>query len=253
MKPNGYNILSHTDTRALFLGVEGQLIQTEQLHYEKWREHALKHVFNNEEDFQHFWRTACIDRGDKVVYERLNEKAPNGFPAWEECERENNAYYEKNLFRAVLPKGLFDALDALHKKGVCIIVITHAPEDLARIQFDFIKSKADKAPEDVFLADHILHKRKDGNAYGDAFALLNEEGLKLRPDQVLVLDSNKYLDIASEKYKMRAATLKVDLAEHLKPLEQPESKYPSISWNDIRRAVALKPPIARRPEKGRHP
>ncbi len=233
---------------VVILGIEGELIETEELHYQKWFKIAKKAgVVAEEEAFRVLWEEKLSGSGDKKVYEELQKRVPPGekIPSWEECQKINNEYYKENLSSAEFPKDVAESVIKLRMKGVRVMIVTHAPEELVRMQLEHIEKKTGLTFD--FEKDVVIGERKDGEGYVVAFDRVNEERARaglaaLEHRNVLVLDnSEKYLARAT-RLSMRAARVLSSLPGHLKPNVADQS-IPTLGWPGLYRAIAdgLKP------------
>lgn len=222
--------------KAIMIGVEGELIESEQLHYDKWKAFAEQEgVFANDQEFQNFWEKQCMNVGDKVVYERMKARAPSPdeFPEWTVCEDRINNYYIQHLDSAEIPEGMAHAIEMIKHAGIPIMIVTHAPKKLLDAQLHYIQEKTGI----TFSDDEILlGQRKDEVGYSVALIKINA----LRPNKlsiefrdVLVLDnSKKYLDKAVEKGMLAANLTLKKLQDHLKPKDA-EFGHPSVEWTNL--------------------
>lgn len=234
---------SPLDIRVIIVGIEGQLVNTEQLHYEKWERIALRAGYT-EEGFRKLWKSQLIGIGDEAVYKKLQANAPTSkkLPKWEVVREQINKYYLKHFYAAQFLEGEADAIDMLTRFGVRFIVVTHATGELADMQLDRIKSEIgtalwNKDPVSGKRKDVVLGKRKDGNAYDDIFNEINKERLAnnlppLKRENFLVLENKKEYRDKARSFGMHALGLRLDLADHLKP-ETPDDEDLSIKWEDI--------------------
>ena len=230
---------------AIIMGVEGEGINTEDLHYQKWRIQAVEKmkVIGSDEEFKTFWRSECIGPGDLAIYEKLKDRASDkeNFPDWKKTvEPEVNAYYESHLDTAEIPEGFAQAYRGLMRlketknKDVSFMVVTHAEKPLVTIQFGLIRAATATEGKDGIALDPekdvIYHEKKNENAYVVALERINksraEQGLsELKPKNVLILDSKKYRKRA-EDLGFKAMTIALDLPEHLLPMP-PDAKDPA--------------------------
>jgi len=228
---------------AIILGVEGEVINTEDLHYRKWKIQAMEkmHVIGSDAKFENFWRSEGIGIGDKALYEKLKGRASQTeFPKWEIVEEQVNKFYRANIHLAEIPEGFaracraFKEIEKRQNKEILFMFLTHAEEPLITLQLNQIQQKTSTEVE-IGIAfdakkDVIYHERKDKEGYRVALTRINEiraqKGLDpLKPQNVLVLDSKKYRSRA-EELGFKAMTIALVLGEHLLPLPKADNHDP---------------------------
>jgi len=235
------------DVRLIIVGIEGELIDTEILHYKKWLSVALEaKIVADEAAFKKLWQNDLIGIGDKAVYNRLvaeGEEYGRYLPMWEKVQAQINKYYLDHIKEAKIPEGMAEAVALSRQKGVRVMIVTHAPRELTKVQLDYVKSKTGIGFD--INNDIIFGERKDGDAYQVALDYVNlerkKEGLPfIQAQNVLVLDaSEKYLERA-KKSGMRAASIALNLPAFLRSAH-PAQKFMSMDWMDIPRFIVKGP------------
>jgi|GEM_PF-7086723 beta-phosphoglucomutase-like phosphatase (HAD superfamily) len=232
---------------GMIFGIEGQAIDTEEIHYQKWLQVADEtKIISNESDFRKLWRKKFIGIGDKGIFDYLHDHyAPfkEEYPLWAECQQViDEIYKDKIKTMAKIPAGMRKAIEAADALGIPYVFVTHAKPPLAEEQFTFIKSETGISFK---LEDVVFDQKKDKEAYSFGLKLLDAK-LKaagkppLQAKDIVVFDNKEEYLLQAEKLGFNAAKMVPELEEHLRP--QGVQRFESISWADIHSAVAASSP-----------
>lgn len=224
------------DSKAYIFGIEGELIDSEQINFDKWKEVAQRYdLVQDEVEFQNLWKGKLVGIGDKAIYEvfaqqSLDQKG-TAFISWSECKTVIQKHYEDNLYKAKVPPGLKEAIERARHEGKGMVIATHAHEELTKAQLDFLRING----VDMSDVPVIYGERKEADAYVKAFEVLQKSNPGIKREDVIVFDSSPAYILRAQELGMKTAHIKHDYPEYLRQ----HTATRTIRWSDLARNLVV--------------
>jgi phosphoglycolate phosphatase-like HAD superfamily hydrolase len=240
--------------RLIITGIEGQFIDSEWIHFNKTfetvrefvRENRLETAYGNfftGDNKKSFWQSDLIGIGDVAIFERLRDyhsklRTGVGFMSKEAYLEKTQAYYEEEQEDATPAPGLVEFLDEARKRGIRIIVATHAPGLLAAKQVELSGAQGFVKFDDIYAGERLStgYGRKP-DCYPNLVAIVNYQldncGAKgVKPSEVLIIDSDKYTRPVAALYRTASISQRSD-EEFIKG--PPDN---ITSWDALRKEIS---------------